>query len=534
MKAKHLTIAACLLLLFAACKNSKKQKRAFLRDTSITKITSFNNLFFDSLGISIFLQAHPDLEPFEDQYQDFYKLRNFQYAWFDSKGITEQANHFLNLLNNTAQDLQDSSLVNPTLEGYYAKSMNDSLHQMSQDSLLITELLFTGQFFQYAAKVYKGSDLDAADLGWFIPRRKLDLATLLDSSIKSKAADITSFAALNPQYQKLQRQLASYYELLKTGTIAPIKKLQKPLKKGDSSQALILIKQKLLALGDLSGENNSPFFDSSLMVAAKHYQKRMGLSTNGSIGNQMIESLNTPIAKRIQQILVNMERLRWMPPQLDSNFIVVNIPEYKLHVYDSGKNVMDMNVIVGKAANGTVIFNGKLKFVVFSPYWNVPTSIVSKEIVPAMKKDGNYLERNHMEITGRSNGLPLVRQKPGEHNSLGLVKFLFPNNYDIYLHDTPNRDLFSQSSRSLSHGCIRISEPKKMAEYLLRHDKTWNSQNIDSAMHLAKEKWVTLQKSVPVFIVYFTAWVDNSGTLNFRNDIYGHDQKMSEKLFTDK
>jgi murein L,D-transpeptidase YcbB/YkuD len=534
MKAKHLTIAVCLLLLFAACKNWKKQKRAVVRDTSITKTTSFNNLFFDSLGISHFLQAHPDLQPFEEQYQDFYKERNFQYAWFDNKGITEQANHFLNLLNSTAQDLQDSSLVNPNLEGYYAKAINDSLHQMSQDSILKTELLFTGQFFQYAAKVYKGSDLDAADLGWFIPRKKLDLAALLDSSIKSKAADIASYAALNPQYQKLQSQLASYYELLKTGTKDSIEKLQKPLKKGDSAQAIILIKQKLFELGDLGVKDSTVLFDSSLFIASKHYQKRMGLSTDGSIGNKMIESLNFPISKRIQQILVNMERLRWMPPQTDSNYILVNIPEYRLHVYDSGKNVMDMNVIVGKAANGTVIFNGKLKFVVFSPYWNVPTSIVRKEIVPAMNRNGNYLERNHMEITGRSNGLPLVRQKPGEHNSLGLVKFLFPNNYDIYLHDTPNRDLFSQSSRSLSHGCIRISEPKKMAEYLLRNDKTWNSQNIDSAMHLAKEKWVTLKKPVPVFIVYFTAWVDKTGILNFRNDIYGHDQKMSEKLFTGK
>jgi murein L,D-transpeptidase YcbB/YkuD len=136
-----------------------------------------------------------------------------------------------------------------------------------------------------------------------------------------------------------------------------------------------------------------------------------------------------------------------------------------------------------------------------------------------------------MEITGRSNGLPLVRQKPGPYNSLGLVKFLFPNNYNIYLHDTPNRDLFTQSSRSLSHGCIRISEPKKMAQYLLRSDTAWNSNNIDSSMHLSKERWVTLKKTVPVLIVYFTAWVDKLGTLNFRKDIYGHDEKMAAKLF---
>jgi len=157
----------------------------------------------------------------------------------------------LNLLNSTAQDLQDSSLINPGLQAYYETAINDSLHKMPPDSILKTELLFTGQFFQYAAKVYKGSDLDAADLGWFIPRRKLDLAALLDSSIKSKAADIASYAALNPQFQKLQSQLSAYYELLKSSSQDTIQKLQKPLKKGDSAEVIVQIKQKLLELGDL-------------------------------------------------------------------------------------------------------------------------------------------------------------------------------------------------------------------------------------------------------------------------------------------
>ena len=250
----------------------------------------------------------------------------------------------------------------------------------------------------------------------------------------------------------------------------------------------------------------------------------------------MIQELNVPVKQRIQQLLVNMERVRWMPPEKDTNYIMVNIPEYKMHVYDSGKQIFDMNVIVGKASNSTVIFNGNLKYIVFSPYWNVPTSIVQKEIVPGMKRDKNYIQRNNMEITGTSNGLPLVRQKPGPNNSLGLVKFLFPNNYDIYLHDTPNHELFNVSSRSFSHGCIRIAEPKKFAQYLLRSDTAtiWKSNVIDSSMHLPKERWVTLKKTVPVFIVYFTAWVDKNGLLNFRKDIYGHDEKMSEKLFVTK
>ena len=230
MKTKHLTIAVCLLMLFAGCKNFKKKKEPLCGIQISPKPLPFNNLF-DSLRISHFLEAHSDLQPFEEQYQDFYKVRNFQYAWFDNKGITERANHFLNLLNTAVIDLQDSSLMNPALNNYYAAALNDSLHKMSADSILKTELLFTGQFFQYAAKVYKGSDLDAADLGWFIPRRKLDLAALLHSSIKSKAADIASYASFNPQFQKLQSQLAVYYELLKTGSPDSIPMLKKIIEK---------------------------------------------------------------------------------------------------------------------------------------------------------------------------------------------------------------------------------------------------------------------------------------------------------------
>ena len=308
------------------------------------------------------------------------------------------------------------------------------------------------------------------------------------------------------------------------------------LKKTDSSSIILHIKNRLQLLGDLASNDSSAKYDTASFRAVKTFQRRMGLSIDGVIGARMIQELNVTPKQRIQQILVNMERARWMPQEKDTNYIMVNIPEYKMHVYDSGKLMFDMNVIVGKSTNSTVIFNGNLKYIVFSPYWNVPVSIVQKEIVPAMKKDKNYLIKTNMEITGTSNGLPVIRQKPGANNSLGLVKFLFPNSYDIYFHDTPNRELFNVSSRSFSHGCIRIGEPKKFAQYLLRADTAtiWKSNVIDSSMHLQKERWVTLKKTIPVFIVYFTAWVDKNGLLNFRKDIYRHDERMSQKLFITK
>jgi murein L,D-transpeptidase YcbB/YkuD len=189
-----------------------------------------------------------------------------------------------------------------------------------------------------------------------------------------------------------------------------------------------------------------------------------------------------------------------------------------------------MPVIVGSESNNTVIFSNRMRFIVFSPYWNVPPSIVKAEILPGMRKNNNYLSQKNMEITNHGD-VPTVRQLPGGQNSLGLVKFLFPNPYNIYLHDTPGKHLFARQNRSLSHGCIRLGDARKMASYLLRADSSWTLKKIDTAMHQQKEKWVTLKKTIPVFMAYFTSWVDTNGVLQFRKDIYELDEKMLALLF---
>ncbi|MBR2648353.1 MAG: L,D-transpeptidase family protein [Sediminibacterium sp.] len=532
---RKLTIFLCLVaLFFQGCDRLKKKKPLVIRDTTITETTSFNTLFFDSSVINTFLNRYPEFASYKQQFIDFYTQRNFELAWFDSAGLSEQAHNFYNLQSNYIGNIGDSTIYNNILEKLY-DSLNLKTFTPSSKDLVIanTELLLTGQFFKYASKVYGGSDIDAAELGWFIPRKKIDVTALLDTMINKKVATPEQYVPLNDQYKKLEALVPIYVDKQKQESTDTILFVSKPLRSGDSADIIVQIKRRLYLLQPDIPLDSSGNFDTSLVKATKRFQRSMGLYVDGAIGNRMIAELNVPLEKRIQQLLVNMERMRWMPPENDSNYIVVNIPEYKMHVYDSGRLAFDMNVIVGSAINSTVIFNGNLKYVVFSPYWNVPESIVKKEIMPAMAKDKNYIAKNEMEITGYSGKIPIVRQKPGNKNSLGLVKFLFPNNYNIYFHDTPNRNLFSQSSRSLSHGCIRLGEPKKFAQYLLREDSAiWNSNKIDSAMHLAKEKWVGLKKTIPVFLVYFTAWVDKNGVLNFRKDIYGHDEKMAAKLFS--
>jgi len=517
-----------------SCDRFKKKKEPVVRDTTITETTSFNTLFFDSSAINNFLNQYPEYASYKQQFIDFYTHRNFELAWFDSTGLSEQAHNFYNLQSNYIGNIGDSAIHNLALQNVYDSLNLKRFAPICNDPMVAnTELLLTGQFFRYASKVYGGTDIDAAELGWFIPRKKIDVTALLDTLIDKKATTPEQYVPLNDQYKKLEALVPVYVNMQKQESADTILFVPKPLRKGDSLDIIVQIKQRLNLLQPAIVLDTTALFDTTLVRATKRFQRSMGLYVDGAIGNRMIAELNVPIQKRIQQLLVNMERMRWMPPEKDSNYIIVNIPEYKMHVYDSAKLAFDMNVIVGSAINSTVIFNGNLKYVVFSPYWNVPESIVKKEIMPAMAKDKNYIARNEMEITGYSGKMPIVRQKPGNKNSLGLVKFLFPNNYNIYFHDTPNRNLFSQSSRSLSHGCIRLGEPKKFAQYLLRQDSAvWSSNKIDSAMHLAKEKWVTLKKPVPVFLVYFTAWVDKNGILNFRKDIYGHDEKMATKLFS--
>jgi len=526
--------ALCLTaLVYWGCNNIRKKKNLVNRDTSITHVTSFNTLFLENRELNHFIATNPDYAAYTEQFNDFYKHRNYEFAWFDSTGLTEQAYNFINLQNNYINQFDDSSVYNVRLAQLYNGFVNKRFYPQHSDSLVMkTELLLTGQFFRYASKVYKGSDIDAAELGWFIPRKKINITALLDSAIRNKTAEAEAYAPLNPQYEKLQHFLAIYSQLSKTPEPDSVAYLSKPLRRKDSSESILKIKTRLVLFGDLAHNDSTPLFDTTLLRAVKSFQRRMGLSVDGIIGNKMLEELNVPLKQRARQISINIERVRWMPAEKDTNYILVNIPEYKMHVFDSGHLQFDMNVIVGTSANSTVIFTGKLKYIVFSPYWNVPESIVKKEILPAIQKNPDYLVKNHMEIYGKPGPVPNIRQKPGGANSLGLVKFLFPNNYNIYFHDTPNRELFTQSSRSFSHGCIRLGEPKKFAQYLLRSDTSWTEMKIDSAMHQPKEKWVTLSKGIPVFITYFTAWVDKNGQLNFRKDIYGHDEKMAAKLFT--
>jgi murein L,D-transpeptidase YcbB/YkuD len=264
--------------------------------------------------------------------------------------------------------------------------------------------------------------------------------------------------------------------------------------------------------------------------AVKKYQLRYGMKEDGVAGPALLREMNTPLSVRIQQIVVNMERARWIGSDPVGEHLVVNIPQFQLMVYDERDSLSwSCRVVVGKEANKTAIFQGNLKYIVFSPYWNVPSSILNKEILPAIRRNPNYLRAHNMEWNGKG-----VRQKPGGNNSLGRVKFLFPNSFSMYLHDTPSKSLFQEDRRAFSHGCIRVSEPRRLALHLLRNEPEWTEEKVDAAMNSEREQYVTVRKPLPVTIVYFTAWVDGQGRINFRDDIYKRDARLMDMIFSKK
>jgi L,D-transpeptidase YcbB len=328
----------------------------------------------------------------------------------------------------------------------------------------------------------------------------------------------------NAQYEKLKNALQNLYEIQKDGGWPKIIASQKFYLKGQKAPAVKQLKERLRISGDFVSTDTSSLFTEELVSAVQKAQKRFGYKRNGVVDALLIQQLNIPVEDRIQQIVLNMQRFQSYSVTPTGTTLVVNIPEYKLHVYEGTEEVFEMDVVVGSEKNKTVTFNDEMTNIVFSPYWNVPPKIVANEIQPAMRLNKNYLRNHGYEITGYENGLPVIRQKPGPQNSLGKVKFVFPNEHGIYLHDTPAKGLFEYPKRTFSHGCIRLAEPAKLAEYLLQNVSGWTTEKIITAMESGKEQWVKLPAPVSVSLSYYTAWVDEEDLLQLRQDIYGLDK----------
>lgn len=536
--------AAIIGALLTACDNAQtanpsveseetveEKKNISKRDHSITKANSYSDLFFDSTALEKYIGAKNLDDKVARRLRSFYNTRNFQFAWFTSEGLTEQARAFWNLHEYVTTYDNDTSLRDKSLQKRMdALTAEEELTPTASGDFVQTELTLTQHFIRYVLSNYEKGYVKRKEMERFIPFKKRPALEVADSLLNKKHKDDKYFEDVNERYGLLKKELERHYAIVKNGGWPVIPTL-KTIKPGGSSPALPMIKKRLQLSGDMPGTDTSQLFTDTLETAVRQFQKRFGYTPDGMVNAQLIKDMNVPAEKRLEQILMNMDRMRWMPTEPAGQLIVVNIPEFILHVYEGKTKAFDMNVVVGKEGHNTVSFSGDLSTIVFSPYWNVPPSIVKKEILPAMNRNGNYLASQNMEITGNEGGLPVVRQLPGEKNSLGKVKFLFPNSFNIYFHDTPAKSLFERDKRAYSHGCIRLAEPEKMAQYLLKDNAEWPQDSIYAAMNRDKEKYVKLKKPVPVIITYYTAWVDEAGLLNFRDDIYSHDADLGRKMF---
>lgn len=467
----------------------------------------------DSSGIRAFMERHPDFHADSTRMLEFYVRRNMQYAWFVQDSLTELASAFMAL---------------GELSAY-----SDSTRQAICDSCAAEiELRLTAEFFRFAERNYNGHfSGDPRELDWFIPRAKKDIARFMDS-LAAGTMDLAAYEPLHPQYLKLRdavRQLRSIADAPWPAIVFPTG--MRSLKPGDTAAVVQPIRERLSQVGDLRIADTVSVVDSALLIAVQSFQARHGLDTDGVMGPAFLRALNVSPATRLRTMLVNMERLRWAPEQQPPNALLVNIPDFRLMVFEGDREIMNMRIVVGKDATGTVIFSSTLQTVVMSPTWTVPQSITRSEILPAIARDPAYLRKNNMEIIGGSRALPVVRQRPGPNNALGRVKYMFPNSYRIYMHDTPARSLFAREQRAFSHGCIRLSEPRELAEYLLRDKPEWPPERIERTMMSGRETTVQLTEPRPVLIVYFTSWVSSEGQLQFRDDIYGHDERLAAELF---
>ncbi len=388
--------------------------------------------------------------------------------------------------------------------------------------------------------------------------RKYDLAEFLKDHVVN-ASDVASALAQvdlpYPGYRRTIQALQTYMELAKKDDGEQLPLVKKAISPGDAYPGVPRLTRLLRLVGDLPSNANvpidPPIYQGGLADAVKNFQRRHGRDPNGRIDSQTLADLNVPLSVRVRQMRLTLERWRWLPDSYQNAAIIANIPEFRLRAYDKNFNIgATMNVVVGKAYGGhnTPIFSDAMQYVVFRPYWEVPYSITKNEMIPHIVGDPDYLAKKGFEVVdSRQNvvaagtvtsevlsqlraGKLFIRQKPGPKNALGLAKFIFPNNYNVYMHDTPSTEFFAKSRRDFSHGCIRLEKPAELAAWVLRDNIGWNPERIRAAMNGDQTQQVNLAHPIPVLILYATVIVLEDGVVHFYDDIYGHDASLEKVL----
>jgi murein L,D-transpeptidase YcbB/YkuD len=477
----------------------------------------------------------------------FYHQRKYKLLWSNENGRLDRAYDLLHVIIKAKDEGLDPA-------DYYFEEFNKYWDSTGLGESVQLDLLLSAALYRYSNDVHSGR-LIANDLDpdWHIKNESLN-ASRLFADVGRKASIAQLLKELPPQndgYQSLKQQLHNFRELAQQGGWqrlgwGPV------LERGMQHEQVVPLRRRLKLTGDMAVDPfpDMDMYDRWLEEAVMHYQQRHGLEVDGKVGPQTRRSLNVMVSDRIRQIRINMERWRWLPRKLGKRYVMVNMTGFELYIMENGSEVLSMPVIIGMSYRSTPTFSGLISYMEYNPYWTIPKKLVLEDIVPRQLRDPSYLSRKSIKVyKGWANAKEIdpktvdwsnvdedtfhywMRQEPGPKNALGRVKFIFSNPYAVYLHGTPDMHLFDRVVRALSSGCIRVKDPVRLAAFLLNDGTQQKEEEVLENIHLGINQGVTLPIAIPIYLVYWTAWVDHDGKMNFRHDVYGRDTALN-KLFS--
>jgi len=494
----------------------------------------------------------PNFTAYREQVREFY-APSFALVWTSNGAPTAQAQALI-------QELQRAEEKGLEPDDYDASRWTERLARVSSTAPVSSEelarfdLALTVSALRYVSHLHHGR-LNPTEFQSGLKQTAFDAAGFLRRKVVG-AADVAGALAqiepARPEYQRALKALHDYLLLARGGESDPIPRGDQDVWPDSAYAGVMQIAAKLRRTGDLpAGAKiaHSDIYEEPLVSAMKHFEGRNGIEPDGILGPDTYHELDITFAQRAMQLKLALERWRWMPAELGARFILVNIPEFGLHAYDNGRQTLTMKVVVGEAGKQTPEFADRIESLVFRPYWRLPLHVQKNEVLPDLRKDPQYLAKNHMEVVNSAghiiptatltpavlqqldSGKLAIRQQPGDGNALGLIKFVFPSSEGIYLHGTSEKNLFSSYRRDYSHGCVRVEHPTALASWVLRNPR-WTPARVDDAMIGDQSFTVRLGSPVPVFIVYDTAVVEENGDVHFFDDIYGQDAALEKALAT--
>ena len=499
----------------------------------------------------------PNFSDHGSSVKEFYEENGYKLSWIEANKPTSQALELIGVLEEADKKGLDNKDYDGARWPDRVKLLQAGAAAAESDQVKF-DVALTVSGTRYISDLHLGKvDPESLHKDFDPERQHHDAGAFLREEVIAAQSVKDALAKVECPYPGYQREvvaLQKYLQLAKDEVPDPLPQVEKPIEPGQTYQGLAKLVKRLQFLGDLpvtvEVPETSQTYSGEVVAGVKRFQTRHGMEAEGKLGPQTIAELNQPMSDRVQQLRLSLERWRWLPHNFAEPPIVVNIPEFKLRAYEnlsSGKPELVMSVIVGKAMRTqTPVLDEDMKYMVFWPYWNVPPSILRGEMIPKIAKDRAYVQKNGYEVATYSGqvvtdgvvsdevlaqlraGKLMVRQKPGPKNALGLAKFIFPNDNNVYLHSTPTQALFVRTRRDFSHGCMRVEDPEALAVWVLRNNPGWTKERVELALKAGKEQQVNLARTIPVLVVYASAVVEEDGQVFFLEDIYGHDKSLAK------